>query len=415
MVLAAGVLIALYATTLMRRIVDAGAHLFVALLVTLLSVGSASMHFLARPHVFTLVLLSLSMALIEADRRGANPARLWWLVPITLLWTSLHGGFLVLIGLLGLAAIGSAIEAWMQRPHGGHPDWAPALRWALLTASCAAVSLINPYGWGLHAHVLQYLRSDWIRRVVQEFQSPVFRNENMLQFEALLFLGLITAGARFRRGRVTDGLWILALGYMALSSVRHVPIFVTVTAPLIAAEMTSWWKTWVGDASSKSAKGILNQMGFDLARGFQRYSVWILVAVAALALSGSAIAWPRDFPDELFPTAMIHAHEQEILDARVLTTDQWADYLIYLHPEQKVFVDGRSDFYGPEVGDRFLRVMQGLPGWEKVMHAYRFNLVLIPVDTALAQLLKERPEWRVEADDGKHILLVLRGSGARND
>ena len=83
-VLAAGVVIALYATTLMRRIVDAGAHLFVALLVTLLSVGSASMHFLARPHVFTLLLLSLSMALIEADRRGANPARLWWLVPITL-------------------------------------------------------------------------------------------------------------------------------------------------------------------------------------------------------------------------------------------------------------------------------------------------------------------------------------------
>ncbi len=115
-VLAAGVMIALYATTLMRRIVDAGAHLFVALLVTLLSVGSASMHFLARPHVFTLLLLSISMALIEADRRGANPSRIWWLVPITLVWTNLHGGFLVLIGLLGLAAIGAAVEAWIQRP-----------------------------------------------------------------------------------------------------------------------------------------------------------------------------------------------------------------------------------------------------------------------------------------------------------
>jgi hypothetical protein len=134
--------------------------------------------------------------------------------------------------------------------------------------------------------------------------------------------------------------------------------------------------------------------------------------VIALAASGSAIAWPRDFPDELFPTAMIHAHEQEILNGRVFTTDQWADYLIYLHPQQKVFVDGRSDFYGSEVGDRFLIVMQGLPGWEKVMAAYRFNLVLIPVDTAAAQLLKQCPEWRVVADDGKHILLVLRGPGA---
>ena len=103
---------------------------------------------------------------------------------------------------------------------------------------------------------------------MQEFQSPSFRNENMLQFEALLFIGLIIAGALFRRGRVIEGLWIVVLGYMALSSVRHVPIFVTVTAPMIAAEMTDWWKTWVGDASRKSAAGILNQMGCDLARGF---------------------------------------------------------------------------------------------------------------------------------------------------
>ena len=49
-----------------------------------------------------------------------------------------------------------------------------------------------------------------------------------------------------------------------------------------------------------------------------------------------------------------------------------------------------------------------------MIEKYRFNLVLIPVDTAAAQLLKLRPEWRVVADDGKHILFVPRGgAGAR--
>jgi len=409
-VLTEGVVIALFATTLMRRIVDAGAHLFVALLVALLSVGAASMHFLARPHVFTLLLLSISMGIIEADRRGANPARIWWLVPIMLLWTNLHGGFLVLIGLLALGAIGAAAEAWIHQPGGGRRDWAPTLRWAALTASCAAVSLVNPYGWGLHTHVIQYLRSDWIRSVVQEFQSPSFRNENMLQFEVLLFIGLIAAGARFRCGRVIDGLWILALGYMSLSSVRHVPVFVTVVGPLLAVEMTSWWKAWVGDSAAKSSLGILNQMGFEIVRGFQRFSLWIPLAVVTLVSSGSGsvTSWPQDFPALTFPTAMVHAHEQEILDSRILTTDQWADYLIYLHPQQKVFVDGRSDFYGPEIGNQFLDLMRGLPGWEKVIEKYHFNLALIPVDTAAAQLLKLSPAWRVEADDGKHILLVLK-------
>jgi len=412
-VLAAGALIALFATTLMRRIVDAGAHLFVALLVTLFSVGSASMHFLARPHIFTLLLLSISMAIIEADRRGGHRARIWWLAPIALVWTNLHGGFLVLIGLLALAAVGAAVEAWIEKPRGGRPDWAPALRWAGVAAACGAVSFVNPYGWELHRHVIEYLRSDWIRKVVQEFQSPSFRNENMLQFEALLFIGLIVAGARLRRGQVIDGLWILCLGYMALSSVRHVPIFVTVAGPMIAVEMTYWWRAWVGASSRGSALGILDQMGREILPGFQRYTIWMAVAVASLALSGSAIAWPTDFPSLVFPTAMVHAHEQEILHARVLTTDQWGDYLIFLHPEQKVFVDGRSDFYGPEIGDQFLDVMRGMPGWEKVIEKYRFNLALIPVDTAVAQLLKQRPEWRVVVDNGKEILLVLRNTDSR--
>jgi hypothetical protein len=418
-VLMAGVVIALFATTLMRRVVDAGAHLFVALLVVLLGVGSASIHFLARPHVFTLLLLSIAMGIIEADRRSEkrpihgdwkSSRRIWWLVPITLVWTNLHGGFLILIALLGLAASGAAAEEWIAKAPGERANWGPALHWAKLTAACAAVSLINPYGWELHLHVVEYLRSDWIRTVVQEFQSPSFRSENMLQFEVLLFAGLIAAGARFRRGQVIDGLWVLALAYLALSSVRHVPVFVAVLAPLIASEATSWWRAFVDGAPKNSAQGILNQMGMDLIPGFQRTSIWSGVAVVALMATGSPIPWPADFPSEVFPTALVHAHEQQILHSRVLTTDQWADYLIFLHPEQKVFVDGRSDFYGPEIGNRFLHLMAGAPGWQQVIEQYKFNLALIPSDVALAQLLRTRPEWSVEAEDGKRILLVLKPS-----
>ena len=408
-VLLAGVTIALFATTLMRRVVNAGAHLFIALLVVLLGVGAASMHFLARPHVFTLLLLSLSMGIIETDRRsGQTSRRVWLLVPITLVWTNLHGGFLILIALLGLATVGAAIESWIAKTPGAPADWRAALRWGKLTAACAAVSLANPYGWGLHVHVVQYLRSDWIKTVVQEFQSPSFRSENMLQFEVLLFAGLVAAGARFRKGQVIDGLWVLALGYLALSSVRHVPVFVAVLAPLIASEATCWWQALASGATKNSALGILDQMGKDLIAGFQRTSIWGAAAVGVLIVMGAPIPWPTDFPSEVFPTALVHAHEQQILNARVLTTDQWADYLIYLHPQQKVFVDGRSDFYGPEIGNKFLHLMAGAPEWRQVMEQYQFNLALIPADSAIAQLLKTRPEWSVSADDGKRILLVRK-------
>src|SRR5580700_1865341 len=110
-VLFTGVVLAAFATTLIRRMVWRGVHLFVALGVALLSVGSASIHFLARPHIFTLLFLSIAVWMVESDREKQSK-RIWFLVPLTVVWTNLHGGFLALIAVLGLTAIGLALEAW---------------------------------------------------------------------------------------------------------------------------------------------------------------------------------------------------------------------------------------------------------------------------------------------------------------
>ena len=408
-VLAAAVIIGLVGASLMWRMVMAGAHPFAALVVCLFSISASSIHFLARPHIYTMLLISLSMGLLEAYRRGPTltaARRLWWLVPITLFWTNLHGGFLILVLLLGLATVGAAAEAYLDRGEGF--DWRAPWMFGRLTLACAAVSFINPYGWGLHKHVIEYLHSDWIRDVVQEFQSPRFRGESMMQFEALLFVGLIAAGLLVRRQRVVEALWILACSYLALSSARHIPVFAAAVSPLVAMELTSWWKAWTDGKSRKSVPGILDAMAGDLIPGFRRVSLFPVLAVAALAMTGKPIEWPKDFPVQMFPIKMIHAHEAQIRAARLITTDQWADYLIYLHPDQKVFVDGRSDFYGPEIGNEFVRLMGGAPEWERTLQKYGFNLALVPVDCALSQMLKRQPGWRVVEDDGKQILLELR-------
>ncbi len=413
-VLAAGVIIALFGITVLRRMVLAGAHSFVALLVMLLGTGAASIHFLARPHIYTLLFLSLSMGILEADRRQQT-LRVWWLIPLTLLWTNLHGGFLVLILALGVAAVGALVEALLRLDKLSAFDWNDLLwtrtkRYTLLTLGCAAVSLANPYGWGLHKHVVEYLRSDWIRNIVQEFQSPSFRGESMMQFEGLLFVALIAVGTLLRRRQIVEALWILTFSYLSLSSARHVPVFVAAVSPLIALELSACWQQISGAVSKKSILGILNQVAADIEPGFRRSSLVPVLFVAALAVIGSPTPWPKDFPSEVFPTEMVHAHEAQILQARLLTTDQWADYLIYLHPEQKVFVDGRSDFYGPEIGNQFLHVINGAPDWPQVMQKFEFNLALVPVDCALSQLLKQTAEWKVLADDGKRILFEKKGS-----
>jgi hypothetical protein len=408
-VLMAGVLLSLFSVTLIRRMVSRGAHLFVALVVALLGVGGSSMHFLARPHLLTLLLLSISVWLIEEDRQRPS-SRIWWLVPITIVWTNLHGGFLALIVVLGLTVAGSAIEAFFNNGFGGPSTIRDAVRYAKLTLACAAASLVNPYGWNLHRHVAEYLRSDWIRNVVQEFQSPSFRSENMLQFEALLLIGLIVAGTQFRRWKIVEGLWIVFWAHMALGSVRHAPVFIAITAPIMASQLSDWWNTWTGQVQKSSLPGILNLMAADALKGFRRTSAWPAAAVVVLALMGPPMKWPQDFPDFVFPTKIVRAHSDLILRSRVLTTDQWADYLIYVNPRQKVFIDGRSDFYGPEVGNDYIRLTNGAWDWRQLVDKYRFNLALLPAESALAQILKLAPDWHVLEDDGKRILLARSAS-----
>lgn len=405
LVLAAGVVIAGTATLLFRRIAWQGGNFFLTLAVTLVAVGASSMHFLARPHIFTLLLLAISLWMIESDRRAPG-WRIWLLVPLTALWTNLHGGFPALIAYLLLLAAGSAVEnLWLGR--GTERRWFAPRRYGLLAAACGLASLANPYGVRLDEHIIAYLRSDWIRSVVQEFQSPNFRHENVMQFEVLLLAGLVVAGAMLVRGHVTEALWIVAFGHLALQSVRHAPVFALVAAPVVAVEATRWWNHWAAKAKSGSLFSTFDRMASDFAPNLRRTSVWCFAAVAVLAMLGAPLPWPKDFPSQLFPTAIVHRHAAELAGARVLTTDQWADYLIFVnYPRQRVFVDGRSDFYGPQIGNQYLRLMQGQWDWEQILKRNDFDLALLPVEWPLSSMLKQDPKWRVVEDDGQAVMFV---------
>ena len=81
--------------------------------------------------------------------------------------------------LIGLLVIGCLLE---KRPG--------ALRYSLLLAGTTAATLVNPYGWKLHAHILDYLLADWVVKFVTEAQSPKFHSEAMVFFLMLLFTGL---------------------------------------------------------------------------------------------------------------------------------------------------------------------------------------------------------------------------------
>lgn len=399
-VLLSAVLLSLFVVTLVRRMLARDAHVGIVLIMGYLAVSASQIHFHARPHIFTLLLLSLAMALIERDRERPS-ARIWWLVPLAALWTNLHGGFMALIALLGLAAAGSLFEGWLAQPRTMHA----AARYAKLTLACGLASLLNPYGWKLHTHIVTYLRSSWIRDNVREFSAPTFRGAGMLQFELLLGLGLIVAGAALRRRRFVEALWLVFWGHMALVSARHIPVFAAVCTPLLAWSLSTSLRGWLHGVRRPVVLRIERMA--DNWRSLGRHtSLLPWLVVVALASDQLPLRWAQDFPQPRFPSQLAHEHAALIARSRVLTTDQWADYLIYTNPELKLFFDGRSDFFGETLGRRYLQLMTGDWRWRKWLDYYAFDLALLPLPNALAELLKGEREWHVRVDTGRQIMFV---------
>jgi hypothetical protein len=183
-----------------------------------------------------------------------------------------------------------------------------------------------------------------------------------------------------------------------------VPLYVIVAAPVVAVELTRIWREWIAPQSRKTLARILDGISADLGGGFRRVTLWAPIGLATLLALTPNDKWPHDFTRN-FPAKMVAAHGDLIANSRVFAPDQWGDYLIYrLYPRQRVFIDGRSDFYGEALGKDYVALMNPDHRWPAILDKYGFDLILIPVNWPLSAILKLSPRWRVIADDGHAIV-----------
>ena len=394
---------------LVRHMAVRGANALAAILMMNVVIGAASVHFLARPHIFTLILLSLAFFLIDQDRTRES-LHLWFLVPLTALWANLHGGFTGLFLTLGALTVGTLLEGRKRA----------ALRYAGVGAACLLASFLNPYGYHLHLHVIEFLRSDWIRRIVLEFQPPRLDTASGVYFEVLLFLGLALCGRLAYQKRFGEALAILAWAHASMVSVRHVPIFALLAGPYLAQEITILMRraqhsmTHPSGMGPKSIWAILNQLGDEHQPGLLRTSLMVPLFLAALFAFDCGFTYPTDFPSLIYPTDAMDRYDGLIRTSRLYTTDAWGDYLIYRnYPQQRVFFDGRTDYYGEALTLDYETLLNGFPGWEDVMKKHRIDAVLLPPASALAGLLRGRAGWEELETTDRFTVLRAVGKGGQ--
>jgi hypothetical protein len=317
---------------------------------------------------------------------------------LTILWVNLHPGFAILFAYMGALVAGSALE-WKF----GSGPRAAILRYGAVTAACGAATLVNPFGWKLHAEVVSYFRASGMSDLIQEFQAPAFRTSPQLYFMVFLFAGLALCGLYLAQKRFVEPLWIAGLAYASLISVRHSTIFVVIVAPLLAAELSRYWRTYASSCPKASVARILDEISTGKRPGFTRTSFWALAGIAAIFLWAPREQWPTGFDTKMFPVEMAARHP-ELATARMFTTEQWADYLLYRnYPQQRVFYDDRS-FYGEKMFRTVQELLNGAGDWRKPLDDAHTELVMLEPGSLLAGRLKEASGWKLVDSDRTALL-----------
>ena len=414
-VVLASIAVICFACAWLYRVVRrASDNVLVAIALTLLAAAATSIHWLARPHLFTLLFVVAMLDLLERTRRDGRLQRLYWTIPLTAVWVNLHGGFFVGIVLLGCYTAGALADAAITPDSAERlTGWLRAKAHALAALGCAAISLLNPYGWQLHAHIVEYLTEDYHFNHINEFQSISFHGGGSRYFEAYLALSVIAVVYAVTRRNMTAVFLLLGWAHLALLSARNVPIFAILAAPFCAeaiaagirrvrtAPVAKWLRSTVEEIEDFAS----DMARTDAPARFHLVSVGACLLLALLVTSPGATGNLRaEYDPQVYPAAALAAID-DMGSERIFTDDEWGDYVVYTrYGSRRVFVDGRSDFYGAEFSLRFLDALAARPGWRKLMDDYEIDTVLLTPKTALSSVMKETAEWRLVYDDGLAVV-----------
>ncbi len=392
----------------------AGGHFLLTAALAILMLSTANIHWHARPHVFSWVLLLLAVVMLESGVR-----RLALVALLSVVWTNLHASFFLLPVLLAIYAAGHAIRPLIWTGFDEAAEWASA-RWMLMAALVAsAASLVNPYGWQVHQHICHYLGDRELLDRVGEFQSFNFHAEGAAQI--LLTVAVAGLGGIVALGQKRPAHFLICAMFvaMALRSARVLPIVALVALPLACGAITQALREGPGlQPGIRSGLNAFLQYGDNLRRLDLRFSgvglIPLILAGTFSMLSLPAVSARASFPPDQFPVKAAQVVATLPASARLLSSDSFGGYLIYRFAGQrKVWFDGRSDFYGAEFMKDYLNVIEARRGALERVSELGFTHALLPVRYALLPAL-ERAGWKRIYSDNVAMLLEAPPRGVKD-
>lgn len=174
-----------------------------------------------RPQLFGLALFAVTLLLLELRRE--RPRVVWAIPAVAILWANLHGSFILLPVLCGLA--------WLEDLH----DRAPRrFELPLVALVSIAISALNPAGVGVWGYAASLASNPTLSARVTEWQPTTLRDgQGMLFWASVAAVVAILARGR-RRASWPALAWLGVFAYLGAVAVRGLAWWPLVAAVVVA-------------------------------------------------------------------------------------------------------------------------------------------------------------------------------------
>lgn len=383
-----------------------GAGLFFTLTAFLLCLEACTVHWSARPHVFTYLLFLACYHQCFIATTGL-PTRAGVLAFIMFIWGNLHGSFP--LGLIMIAARGTGdfIESKLRAESGlgAFWTWKQSL---ILFVSAGLAACLNLRGAGFISYILGYLSSPKISAHSDEWRSLDFSfAPQAWSFIALFGLLIFTWVYAKCKPKLGEFAYMIFLFFVSIYAMRLLPYFCLCALPAMAVQSGEIVYRLRSAKLPALCEKILNA---DLKAGLGENSLSgkslvfiglaLLISLVFLFVPAFRIS---DFDSTRLPVKAADYLKADKINGLGFVKDNWGSYL-YWRLKRPIFMDDATDFYSQSLVDDYTAIFMSSPGWKAAFDKYPFEYVLIPRGLPLEFLLKEDPDWKLVYEDSVSIL-----------
>jgi hypothetical protein len=367
-----------------------------------------------RPMLATCAFLLIQFGLVERYRLGR--IRLAVLLPITgfyyMVWGNMHVFVLVGLASLVLFAIADLMQqarlAQFNPPEPsieGRPIGLKDYAW-LLTASFSG-SLINPYGYKIYSHILNFLAVAGESVKFDELGSPDFQTLQMQIFAGLLLLFILLMTKVRRVFSPHETLHLLAFSFASLYSTRFVvwaALFFAIILPRALWRLSDSMDLGRYQAI-QTALLVMDRHRLTIVSAYLCLSV-----VAALIVPRFMTTRITESCAKYEPAITAYGSLKKDSD-RLLNDDVMGSCLIMYPSAPKVFIDTRFDFYASEHTAKLAKALFLKKNWKDIITDWKIDTFILRADLPLTELLSNLPDYDVLYGDEAVKIIRLKQTG----